>query len=117
MSSKSFILAASLTLSSLGLAAELPAPPPPAKEDIRLLGKLNVNKATRDELMQIPGLDAVKADALLDARSRGPLTSLAAFQLDAEVQSRLTTAGASTLRRIRPLPLEVFTPAPAAATR
>ena len=43
--------------------------------------------------------------------------NLAAFQLPAETSLRLSVAGPSTLRKIRPLPLEVYTPAPSSATR
>jgi hypothetical protein len=89
------------------------------KEDIRLLGKLNVNTASRDELMTVPSLDAEKVDELLEARVRGPITqaSLASFQLPADVAVRLSTSGPSTFRRIRALPLEIFTPAQSSATR
>ena len=87
------------------------------KEDIRVLGKLNVNLASRDELLQLPSLDASKVDQLLEARTRGPLVSLTSFQLPADAMLRLTTEGPSTLRRIRPLPLEVFTPNGPSAVR
>jgi hypothetical protein len=97
------------------------ASPPAAvqKEDIRLLGRLNVNIATRDELLQVPTLDAEKVDQLLEARSRGPITttSLAVFNLTPEAALRLCTSGPSTLRKIRPLPLEIYTPASTSAAR
>jgi hypothetical protein len=85
------------------------------KDDIRLLGRLNANTATREELLLL--IDAQKADQLLEARSRGPLTSLAVFQLPAEASARLTLSGPSTLRRIRALPLEIYAPSTASATR
>jgi len=87
------------------------------KDDIRLLGKLNVNLATREELMLLPALNAQKIDQLLEARTRGTLTSLAAFQLPEEALFRLTVSGPSTLQRIRPLPLEVYAPRPQSAAR
>ena len=89
------------------------------KEDIRLLGRLNVNTASRDELLQLPALDNEKVDQLIEARTRGPLTdaSLAVFQLPADISTRLCTSGPSTLRRIRPLPLETFAPTPSSAKR
>jgi len=88
-----------------------------AKEDIRLLGRLNVNQATREELLQIPALDSLKVDELIEARSRGPLTSLTAFTLPEETVARLSFEGPSTLRRIRALPLETFVTTSASATR
>ncbi len=89
---------------------------PPHKEDIRLLGKLNVNTATRDELLQIPALTEREVDQLLEARTRGPLRSLASFTLPAEANGRLSLSGPSTLRRIRALPLEIYAQ-PSSATR
>ena len=76
-----------------------------------------MNLATRDELLVIPGIDGPKADEILGARGRGKLTSLAAFQLPTEAAARLTTDGVTTLRRIRALPLEIYSAAPVSATR
>ena len=98
-------------------AKDLDRPAGVAKDDIRLLGRLNVNQATREELLLIPALDPLKADELLAARDRGPLTSLSAFGLSEESLTRLSVAGPSTLRRIRPLPLESFVSVPATARR
>ena len=60
------------------------------KEDIRLLGRLNVNQATREELLLIPSLDAQKVDELIEARGRGALASLSAFTLPEEAVARLS---------------------------
>jgi hypothetical protein len=100
----------------MAAAAEASAGATVQKEDIRLLGKLNVNTATREELLQIPALTEREVDQLIEARTRGPLRSLAAFSLTAEATNRLSFTGASTLRRIRPLPLEIYAQ-PASATR
>jgi hypothetical protein len=86
------------------------------KDDIRLLGKLNVNTATREELLQIPSLTEREVDQLLEARTRGPLRSLVSFTLPAEANGRLSLSGPSTLRRIRALPLEIYAQ-PSSATR
>lgn len=90
---------------------------PTIKDDVRVLGHLNVNQATRDELLQIPGLDTAKADELLSARAHGALSSLASFNLSPEALARLSVEGSSTLRRIRVLPLETFAPAATSAAR
>jgi len=83
--------------------------------DVHLLGKLNVNTATREQLQSIAALEPSDVDALLAARAHGTITSLAAFDLSDEALDRLTVKGPSTLRRIRALPLEVFAPAPQSA--
>jgi hypothetical protein len=88
-----------------------------AREDIRVLGRLNVNLASREEMLSIPGMDATTVDAILAARAQGALNSLAPFNLPVEVMSRLSVEGASTLRRIRVLPLEVLAASPKSATR
>ena len=110
-------LALTMTYPAMGFAREAAPSAVVQKEDIRLLGRLNVNTATRDELLQLPTLDAQKVDELLDARTRGALTSLAVFQLSADASARLSLEGPSTLRRIRPLPLEIFAVTPHSATR
>ena len=89
----------------------------PQKEDIRILGRLNANVATREELLQIPGMDAAKVDEILGARAQGTLSSLERFGLSPDVLSRLSLEGSSTLRRIRVLPLETFAQSPKSATR
>jgi len=83
--------------------------------DVRVLGRLNVNTASRDQLLAISALEPADVDALLSARTRGPITSLAAFDLSDEALDRLAVSGPSTLRRIRALPLEVFAAAPQSA--
>ena len=106
----------SLSWPAFAFAAETGVVASVQKEDVRLLGKLNVNTASRDELREVPGLSEREVDQLVDARTRGPLRSLASFSLAPEAQSRLCLTGASTLRRIRPLPLEIYAQ-PSSATR
>lgn len=107
----------SMTCPSAVQAVEAGALAAVQKQDIHLLGRLNINTARREELLAIPSLTEQLVDQLLEARSRGPLTSLASFQLPSEAAARLSLSGASTLRRIRPLPLETFTPTAQSATR
>ena len=100
-----WLLALSITWPCVAVAN--PAPPV-QKDDIRVLGRLNVNLASRDELLQIPGLDASTVDRLVQARAHGALTTLDVLALPADANSHLTVEGPSTLRRIRALPLEVY---------
>ena len=86
-------------------------------DDTRVIGRLNVNAASRDDLLQLPSIDAAAADRILAARSHGKLTTLSHLELSDEACNRLVVEGPSTLRRIRQLPLEVFSPSPEAASR
>ncbi len=108
---------ASARETSLLSAATATATQAPQKEDIRVLGRLNANVATRDELLQVPGIEATKVDEILEARAQGALSSLDRFGLAPDVLSRLSLEGRSTLRRIRVLPLETFAQSPKSATR
>lgn len=86
-------------------------------DDIRVLGRLNANLATRDELLALTSMDAAAADRIIEARSHGALTTMSHLQLSDEARARLVLSGPSTLRRIRQLPLEVFSTPAVAATR
>ena len=110
-------LALTMTYPAMLFAREAAPSTVVQKEDIRVLGRLNVNTATRDELMQLPVLDTPTVDQLIEARTRGRLTSLVVFQLSADAAARLSVDGPSTLRRIRPLPLETYAVTPHSATR
>ena len=77
--------------------------------DIRVLGQLNVNSATADELRRLPGMDELALNALLKARTEGKLKSLDQVGgLKPEVRDHLKTDGPSDLRIIRPLPLTII---------
>jgi hypothetical protein len=93
-----------------GVAAAEAANPMAAdqKEDIRVLGRLNVNEASREQLLTVPGLDAAEVDALLSQRQRAPIGDCALVTLPAEAASHLKAGGSSDYRRIRPLPLQVL---------
>ena len=77
-------------------------------EDIRVLGRLNVNSATREQLLTVPGLDAGTVDAILKQRQAAPISSLSALPLPPEAIDHLKTDGDSDYRRIRRLPLQVL---------
>ena len=98
------------TLLFSGVAAAKAASPVAAvqNEDIRVLGKLNVNTATREQLLTVPGLDATSVDALVEQRARIPITNLPALQLSPDALEHLKTTGDSDYRRIRRLPLQVL---------
>lgn len=69
---------------------------------IRVIGRLNVNTASREQLLQVPGLDPGRVDALIAAR---PLRDLATQDLPAVAASHLKTDGESTFTRIQKGPL------------
>jgi hypothetical protein len=77
-------------------------------EDIRVLGKLNVNCATREQLMTVPGLDRTLVDSILQLRQKGPISDLQTLTLPADASDHLKTDGESDYRRIRRLPLQVL---------
>src|SRR3954451_7822945 len=72
---------------------------------IRVLGRLNVNTATRAQLEQLPDLDSAKIDAILRARSQAPISDLSSLALPEETENHLKTDGDSNLYRIRQNPL------------
>jgi len=98
-----------VVLLSSVVAAKAAAPVAVAqKEDIRVLGRLNVNCATREQLLTVPGIDTTTVDAMLQQRHGGPILDLTPFSLPAEAAEHLKTEGESDYRRIRRLPLKVL---------
>ncbi len=77
-------------------------------EDIRVLGRLNVNSASREQLLTVPGLDAASVDAILRQRQTAPISNLGTLTLPAEAIDHLKIDGDSDYRRIRRLPLQVL---------
>ena len=77
-------------------------------EDIRVLGRLNVNVATREQLLTVPGIDPAVVDAILKQREAAPISNLGALPLSPESTEHLKTNGDSDYRRIRRLPLQVL---------
>jgi DNA uptake protein ComE-like DNA-binding protein len=99
-------------------ATAAPAAPTGADETVRTLGRVNVNTATRELLLSVPGLDGAVADELIRERAQAPIVDLATVhQLPEEALSHLKTSGASDLRRIRQLPLVRLDQSPASASR
>ena len=84
---------------------------------IRVLGRLNVNTATRAQLELVPGLDSSKIDEMLAARDKTPIVDLAGFSVTEEVELHLKTDGDSNLVRIRQNPLRRVDSTPASAAR
>ena len=105
---RNLVLMSTLLLS--GVAAAQAATPLAAdqKEDIRVLGRLNVNEASREQLLTVPGLDPAAVDALLAQRQKAPLDETAIVVLPAEAVSHLKASGLTDYRRIRLLPLQVL---------
>ena len=84
---------------------------------IRVLGRLNVNTASRAQLELIPGFDSSKIDEVLAARDKAPITDLEGFSMAEEVSLHLKTDGDSNLVRIRQNPLRRVDSTPATAAR
>jgi hypothetical protein len=78
------------------------------KEDIRVLGKLNVNEASREQLLTVPGLNEQAVDAILSQRQKGAILDLATIPITPDALPHLKTSGPSDYRRIRQLPLQVL---------
>jgi hypothetical protein len=94
-----------LTTSSVVTAKEASEVAAEQKQDIRVVGRLNVNRATREQLGRVPGLDAAAIDALVAARKTQPIADLTSFTLPELALAHLTTDGESTFCRILQLPL------------
>ena len=72
---------------------------------IHVLGHVNVNRASADELAQVPGLRPADVARILKAREKGPLSSLDGLHLPSQALRYLSTDGPSDFSRIRK-PLE-----------
>lgn len=89
--------AAAVAAAATGVAGDGVQGPQP-----RAVGKINVNTATREQLLRVPGLEAASVDALLAAR---PVSDLAPFVLAPEARAHLKLSGDSTFFRILQGPL------------
>jgi hypothetical protein len=105
---RSLMCGIALLISSVAAAKAASPVAAVQNEDIRVLGRLNVNNATREQLLTVPGLDTAAIDALLQQRKQGPISDLGALSLPAEATEHLKTSGDSDYRRIRRLPLQVL---------
>src|SRR4051794_31866483 len=105
---RTLVLAALLFLPALAGAKNVSSVDTDQSQDIRVLGRLNVNAATRDALLTVPGMEASLADAILQARQKAPIEDLNSLSVPgpAETATHLKTDGASGYRRIRRLPLQ-----------
>jgi hypothetical protein len=106
---QTILIALSLLFSGVADAKAATSLAADQKLDIRVLGKLNVNSATREQLLTVPGLDAQLVDVIVSARHNAPIQDLAALPVSADAAQHLKTGGESDYRRIRVLPLEVVT--------
>jgi predicted DNA-binding helix-hairpin-helix protein len=106
---RTFVLAALLFLPALAGAKNVSPSASEPVDEIRVLGRLNVNAATRDALLAVPGMEATMVDAILEARQHAPIDDLSrlAVPVPAETATHLKTDGTSDFRRIRQLPLQV----------
>jgi hypothetical protein len=106
---RTFIVAAMLLLPALASAKNVKTEASESSQDIRVLGRLNVNAATRAALLTVPGMESSLVDAILEARQKAPIgdLNLLAVPVPAEAATHLKTDGASDYRRIRRLPLQV----------
>jgi DNA uptake protein ComE-like DNA-binding protein len=76
---------------------------------LRVVGRLNINTATRDELLKVPGLDAKIAAEILWARANAPITDVAMVAgLSGEARVHLKVDGASNFTRILQNPLQTL---------
>jgi hypothetical protein len=113
---QTILIAMSLLLSGVADAKAATSLAADQKEDIRVLGRLNVNQATREQLLTVPGLDAQLVDAIVSARKKAPIADLAVLSIAPEAAEHLKTGGESDYRRIRVLPLQVVVAPAATAT-
>src|SRR4051794_8583106 len=68
---------------------------------LRVVGRLNVNLATREQLLWVPGLDAQSVEAILEARLAAPITDLDTIpNLSDEARTHLKTEGESNFLRL-----------------
>jgi hypothetical protein len=80
---------------------------------IRAVGRLNVNTASREQLLKVPGLETAQVDAILAARPLNTLTAIP--NIAADVLSHLKTDGESNFFRILQNPLVRLDRAPLAS--
>lgn len=89
---------------------------------VAVTGQVNVNTATREELMRLPGIGAAKADAIISYRQQQPFAAaedLIKVQgigpaIFSKLQPHVVVNGATTLESAAPS-ASAGTPSPAAA--
>jgi hypothetical protein len=105
---RSLMCGIALLISSVAAAKAASPVATVQSDDIRVLGRLNVNSATREQLLTVPGLDPAAVDSILKQRQEAPISNLSALSLPPEAVDHLKTNGDSDYRRIRRLPLQVL---------
>jgi hypothetical protein len=113
---RTVILAIALLAGPVASAKEATALAADPIQDIHVLGRLNVNRASREQLLRVPGVDAALADALIARQKDAPLVSLDGFGLPEAALAHLKVDGESNFCRIVQLPLQRLD-APSTATR
>ncbi|HEY7958120.1 MAG TPA: hypothetical protein VII38_22620 [Polyangia bacterium] len=87
-----------------------------SQPQLKSVGRLNVNTATRRELSAVPGLDPVAIEAILEARTTSPISDLARIApITAQARLHLKTEGPSNFYRVLQLPLERLAPVSASS--
>jgi DNA uptake protein ComE-like DNA-binding protein len=77
---------------------------------MHVVGRLNVNTASRDDLKKVPGLDVVSIEYILETRIDGPLRDLETIPgITDEARAHLKLVGDSNFTRILQNPLRTLT--------
>jgi DNA uptake protein ComE-like DNA-binding protein len=80
-----------------------------SQPQVKAVGRLNVNTASRAELTRVPGLDGAAIEAILATRAASPIQDLARVAgIPAETLRHLKTEGMSNFTRILQNPLQVL---------
>ena len=79
------------------------------KSQLAFVGRLNVNTASRDQLLRVPGLDASLVEAILEARVESPISDLDEVPgLPDQARVHLKLSGESNCARILKNPLQTL---------
>jgi DNA uptake protein ComE-like DNA-binding protein len=113
---RTFALLLALAAGPVAGAKEATVAAADSVQDIRAVGRLNVNHAAREQLLKVPGVDAALADALIARREAAPIRDLAGLGLPESALAHLKTDGESNFYRLVQLPL-VRLDAPSTAAR
>jgi len=108
-----FVIIALLSLPAAAKpASTLAMPATPVAGDgvvapqLKVVGRLNVNTASSDDLKKVPGLDAATLEWILEARITAPITDLDTIpDLTDEARAHLKATGDSNFFRILQNPL------------
>jgi hypothetical protein len=77
---------------------------------LKVVGRLNVNTASRDDLKKVPGLDATTLEYIVEIRLTEKITDLDTIpNLSDEAHAHLKVIGESNFTRILQNPLQTLT--------